>query len=121
MRDCMCAQPHAHTHTQSHTHTHTRTHTHAHTHTHTHTPQTTLTTTGYGEIVPLTYVGKFVAGILMLFAMVTLALPISGVRDCVCVCTCVCVCACVCMRVRVLSPWLHPSCLRPPPAVQAMR
>lgn len=39
--------------------------------------QTTLTTTGYGDIVPQTYQGKFVAGILMLFAMVTMALPIS--------------------------------------------
>lgn len=39
--------------------------------------QTTLTTTGYGDLVPITYQGKFVAGILMLFALITLALPIS--------------------------------------------
>jgi len=39
--------------------------------------QTTLTTTGYGDLYPQTYPGKAVAGVLMLFALVTLALPIS--------------------------------------------
>lgn len=41
--------------------------------------QVTLTTTGYGDMYPITNWGKFVAGITMLCCMVTVALPISVV------------------------------------------
>ncbi len=41
--------------------------------------QTTLTTTGYGDVTPITWQGRAVAGVLMLTAIVTLALPISVV------------------------------------------
>jgi hypothetical protein len=59
---------HAHTCTLTHMHTHTSTHTHAHMHTH---------TRRYGDMVPSTNWGKFVAGITMLCCMVTISLPIS--------------------------------------------
>lgn len=39
--------------------------------------QVTLTTTGYGEMVPLSPLGKFLAGCSMLVAVAILALPIS--------------------------------------------
>src|SRR5262249_7336638 len=38
---------------------------------------TTLTTTGYGDITPVTMVGKMVAGITMMFGLALFALPVG--------------------------------------------
>uniref|UniRef100_A0A7S0V8V6 Ion transport domain-containing protein n=1 Tax=Polytomella parva TaxID=51329 RepID=A0A7S0V8V6_9CHLO len=43
--------------------------------------QVTLTTTGYGDIYPVTPWGKFVAGLMMLCCLVTVSLPISVVGN----------------------------------------
>jgi voltage-gated potassium channel len=61
--------------------THTHTHTHTHIHTNTDFSITTMTTTGYGDLVPHTVVGKLFACATMILGLVILALPITVISE----------------------------------------